>query len=81
MNAIGGIMLWVAILRLIGIGGESRSESLSATTNGNNNALFDAISGLPFMVADGLLVRFLCSKFKLELFSHRIDMAVLQNMG
>ena len=51
----------------------------SAAIEGNNNALFDAISGLPFMVADGLLVRSLCCKF--DLFSHSIDMAVLQDMG
>lgn len=75
-------MLCADIHRLIGTSGESRSEILSEESRafeGTNSVLVELVfSGLPVIVADGLLVRYLRHTF--GLLSHFVDMAMLQNM-
>ena len=58
-NALGGLVEGIEIHLLIGTSGESRSESLLAELSNPNAVLLSIISGLPLVVADGLLVRYL----------------------
>ncbi|KJA18840.1 hypothetical protein HYPSUDRAFT_44839 [Hypholoma sublateritium FD-334 SS-4] len=59
-NVIGGVKLWGDIHRLIGTSGESLSDILSAESrafDGTNSVLVELVfSGLPVIVADGLLI-------------------------
>ena len=83
-NVAGGFYLWEDIHRLIGTKEESRSGVLSAELKaftGPNSALVEIIfSGLPVILADGLLVRYLFYNFGRFSHSVRVDMAMLQNM-
>ena len=80
-NVIAEVLAWLKILLLIGTSGDSRSESLQAELSalvGINGVLVQLSGLLPFVVADGLLVRNLPHDFVFLL--HFIDMAVLQIM-
>ena len=76
-----GIVACLKIPLLIGTSGEAGSQNLSAELNtlfGTNGMLVQILALLPFIVADGLLVRYICLEFDLRL--HLVDMAQLQDM-
>ena len=60
-NLIESLMEWQDIIFLIGTSGESKSQSLlqASAAFSNNIALDDITKFLPFIVANGLLVRYL----------------------
>ena len=65
-NVIAEVLAWLKILLLIGTSGDSRSESLQAELSalvGINGVLVQLSGLLPFVVADGLLVRNLPHEF------------------
>ena len=80
-NVISGVLGWLKILLLIGASGQSRAESLLAelrTSVGASAVLEQLLGLLPFVLADGLLVRYFCHG--LDFLLHFADMAVLQDM-
>lgn len=60
-NVLGGVVAKIDIHHLLGTSGESRSESLLEELSNPSPVLLSIISGLPLLVADGLLVRHLNS--------------------
>lgn len=74
-SVIGGIFSWRQLHLLVGIGGESMGESVVAELAAADGISAPILQFVPFIVADGLLVRLLCHAF--DLFLHDIDMAVL----
>ncbi len=86
-NLIENLVQWQDIAYLIGTSGASREESLLSATAAFaiNAALDDATKLLPFVVANGLLVRYLHASDNISIicansFFIFADMAVLQNM-
>ena len=80
-NSISGVMTWLQVPLLIGTSGASVTESFVEefdSFNGSNCVPLKLLTFIPFVVADGLLVRYLSHGINLLL--HLIDMAVLQNM-
>lgn len=59
VNVVYGLMQWVEINVLIGISGRSKKADLFAefASFSNNSVLEDITQYIPFVVADGLLVR------------------------
>lgn len=83
LNVIGGLKLWEDISLLIGTSGNSMSQSLfgESTAFTDNIVWSDVTKFLPFIVADGLLVRCLWNfPYTLTSSDSFADMAVLQNL-
>ena len=64
-NVIGGCMEWVVINVLFGTNGQLMPEDLAAEMNeGTKYALYDIALYIPYIVSDGLLVRYSCLTLK-----------------
>lgn len=65
VNVVEGYIQWLSINLVIGISGQSKIEDLLAqtTTSLRDDVLVDITQNLPLIVADGLLVRYLCHSF------------------
>ena len=81
-TVISDVLSCSRILFPIGTSGESRSQTLFkelATSSGTYGLVQQLFGALPFILADGLLVRYPCYGFDF-LLHFGIDMAELQSM-
>ncbi len=58
-NAIGGIFTWIQLHLLVGIAGKSMEESVLEEYKAGDGIFASILEFVPFIVADGLLVRHL----------------------
>ncbi len=79
---VSDILEWIKLPLLFGTSGQSRQQITVAefvTGSGTDGVVQQLFGCLPFIVADGLLVRYPCCSFEFHLHLS-IDMAVLQIM-